>query len=125
MGNILFGILLGVILTYIARIISIYFKKLQVIIKDNRENRKYYYGLSKSKRLILDEVINTYKSLTNEIEVIKDADEKTKNYHISNLDIMITLTNRTMQTASTIGGDGGISYVRYKTGIRYYKLDDK
>ena len=125
MGNILFGILLGVMLTYISRLIVICFKKLRVIIKNNRENRKYYYGLSKSKRLILDEVICTYKSLTKDIEVIKDADEKTKNYHISNLDIMITLTNRTMQTASAIGGEGGISYVRNKTGIRYYKLDDK
>ena len=109
MGNILFGILLGVMLTYISRLIVICFKKLRVIIKNNRENRKYYYGLSKSKILILDEVICTYKSLTNEIEVIKDANEETKNYHISNLDIMITLTNRTIQTASTIGGNGGIS----------------
>lgn len=125
MRNILFGILLGVMLTCIARLIMIYFKKLQVIIKNNRENRKYYYGLSKSKRLILDEVIRTYKSLTNEIEAIKDANEEAKNYHISNLKIMIALTNRTMQTASTIGGDGGISYVKNKTGIRYYKLDDK
>lgn len=95
------------------------------MIKDNRENRKYYYGLSKSKRLILDKVINTYKSLTNEIQAIKDADEKTKNFHISNLEIMITLTNRTMQTSSIIGGRSGRNYVGHKTGIVRYKLDDK
>ena len=120
MGNILFGILLGVMLTYISRLIVICFKKLRVIIKNNRENRKYYYGLSKSKRLILDEVISTYKYVMKDLEAINDAD---KSFHIHLLNVTGTLQNRIMNMASTIGGNGGESYVRNKTGITYYKAD--
>ena len=122
MENILFGILLGVMLTCIARLIVIYFKKLQVIIKNNRENRKYYYGLSKSKRIMLDEVISTYEYVMKDLQAIYDEDKSSQKLL---RDVTGTLQNRIMNVASTIGGDGGSCYVRNKTGITYYKPVNK
>lgn len=122
MNDILFGILIGIGVSYIVRLSMLAYRKLRVIIKEDKERRKLYYGLSKSKRAALDEVIRTYKSVMNDLNAVNEAD---KSFHRHLLNVTKTLQNRIMNTALTIGGESGIKYVRRNTHILEFELDKR
>ena len=71
---------------------------------------------------MLDAVISTYEYVMKDLQAIYYEDKATNKLL---RDVTGTLQNRIMNMAFIIGGVGGESYVRNKTGIRYYKLDDK
>lgn len=98
------------------------YRKLRVIIKEDKERRKLYYGLSKRKRAALDEVIRTYKSVMNDLNAINNGDRSLQRPLRNAAE---TLQNRTMNTALTIGGESGIKYVRRNTHILDFELDKK
>ncbi|MFW9603270.1 MAG: hypothetical protein ACMV1B_13255 [Prevotella sp.] len=122
MNDILFGILIGIGISYIAHLSMLAYRKLRVIIKEDKERRKLYYGLSKSKRTALDEVIRTYKSVVNDLNALNNEDMAP---HRFLRNVVETLQNRTMNTALTIGGESGIKYVRRNTHILDFELDKK
>ena len=122
MNDFLFGALIGIGVSYITRLSMLAFYKLRVIIKENKERRKLYYGLSKRKRAALDEVIHTYKSIGNDLNALNDGYGP---FHKPLRNVVETLQNRTMNTALTIGGESGIKYVRRNTHILDFELDKK
>ena len=121
MTDILFGILIGIGVSYIARLCLLAYRKLRLIIKDNRENRRYFYGLSKGKRKILDKVIYTYSTTLDRCNALNAKD---KSIHHDLLDMVQNLKNKTMQTASAVGGDSGVKYVKANTHIMCFDLEN-